>query len=436
MSWDFETEPEFGRKLDWMQTFVREEVEPLDVLWPRDVYRRPMDAKIAAIVRPLQQRVRDQGLWACHLGPELGGQGYGQLKLALMNEILGRSHWAALIFGTQAPDTGNAEILAHYGTPEQKARYLQPLLDGEIVSCYSMTEPQGGSDPAGFTTTAVRDGGQWVINGWKFFSSHARWAEFLVVMAVTDPDAGVHDGFSMFLVPRETPGVEIVRNVGLFGEAEGEGGHALVRYDNVRMPADSLLGGEGQGFSVAQVRLGGGRVHHAMRAVGVCQRALDMMCERVLSRTTRGSLLGDKQAVQGYVADSWAELQQYRLLVLRTAWKIDKYRDYQRVREDIAAVKILAPKLIRDIVGRSIQVHGALGITNELDLARMFMVQYVTGFSDGPSEIHQATLARRVLKQYKPAPGMWPTQHIPTRRAEAEAYVAERLAADGFLGSA
>ena len=436
MSWDFETEPEFGRKLDWMQTFVREEVEPLDVLWPRDVYRRPMDAKIAAIVRPLQQRVRDQGLWACHLGPELGGQGYGQLKLALMNEILGRSHWAALIFGTQAPDTGNAEILAHYGTPEQKARYLQPLLDGEIVSCYSMTEPQGGSDPAGFTTTAVRDGDQWVIDGWKFFSSHARWAEFLVVMAVTDPDAGVHGGFSMFLVPRETPGVEIVRNVGLFGEAEGEGGHALVRYDNVRLAADSLLGGEGQGFSVAQVRLGGGRVHHAMRAVGVCQRALDMMCERVLSRTTRGSLLGDKQAVQGYVADSWAELQQYRLLVLRTAWKIDKYRDYQRVREDIAAVKILAPKLIRDIVGRSIQVHGALGITNELDLARMFMVQYVTGFSDGPSEIHQATLARRVLKQYKPAPGLWPTQHIPTRRAEAEAHVAERLAAAGFLGSA
>ncbi|MBV8986868.1 MAG: acyl-CoA dehydrogenase family protein, partial [Acidimicrobiia bacterium] len=342
--------------------------------------------------------------------------------------LLGRSHWAPLVFGTQAPDTGNAEILAAYGTPEQKAKYLQPLLDGDIVSTFSMTEPQGGSDPSGFTCSAVRDGDDWIINGWKFFSSHARWAEFLVVMVRTDQEASVHDAFSMFLVPRETPGVEIERNIGLYGEAPDDGAHGLVHYNDVRVPAESLLGDVGKGFTVAQVRLGGGRVHHAMRAVGICQRALDMMCERVLSRTTRGSLLAEKQTVQGYVADSWAELQQYRLLVLQTAWRIDKYNDYSKVREDIAAIKILAPKLIRDIVGRSIQVHGALGITNELDLARLFLVQYVTGFSDGPSEIHQATLARRVLKQYSAAPGMWPTQHIPSRREDAGAHVAKRLA--------
>jgi len=431
MSWDFETDPEFQARLDWIDEFVRTEVEPLDVVWPGDVYRRPMDDDVAVLVRSLQQQVRDQDLWACHLGPELGGKGYGQLKLALMNEIFGRSHWAAMVFGTQAPDTGNAEILAAFGTAEQKARFLQPLLDGEIVSSYSMTEPQGGSDPAGFTCSARRDGEDWVIDGWKFFSSHARWASFLVLLARTDPEASVHDAFSMFLVPADTPGVEIVRNIGVYGEAEDEGAHALVHYDHVRIPGDCLLGDAGDGFGVAQVRLGGGRVHHAMRAVGICQRALDMMCERALSRTTRGSLLADKQTVQGYIGDSWAELQQYRLLVLQTAWKIDRYQDYAKVREDIAAIKILAPKLIRDIVGRSIQVHGALGISNELDLARLFLVQFITGFSDGPSEIHQATLVRRVLKRYEPAPGLWPTQHLPSLRDESEAHIASRLAALG-----
>ena len=431
MSWDFETEPEFQEKLDWMDAFVRDEVEPLDDLWPEEIYPRPMDPTVLEIVRPLQEQVKAQELWACHLGPELDGPGFGQLKLALMNEILGRSFWAPTIFGTQAPDTGNAEILAHFGTQEQKDRFLQPLLDGDIVSSYSMTEPQGGSDPAGFTCSARRDGEDWVIDGWKFFSSHARWASFLVLLARTDPEASVHDAFSMFLVPADTPGVEIVRNIGVYGEAEDEGAHALVHYDHVRIPGDCLLGDAGDGFGVAQVRLGGGRVHHAMRAVGICQRALDMMCERALSRMTRGSLLADKQTVQGYIGDSWAELQQYRLLVLQTAWKIDRYQDYAKVREDIAAIKILAPKLIRDIVGRSIQVHGALGISNELDLARLFLVQFITGFSDGPSEIHQATLVRRVLKRYEPAPGLWPTQHLPSLRAESEAHIASRLAALG-----
>jgi acyl-CoA dehydrogenase len=428
MSWEFETDPEFQLKLDWMEAFVREEVEPLDVLFPREVYKRPMDPDLFKVVKSLQQKTRDQDLWACHLGPDLGGQGYGQVKLALMNEILGRTHWGPLIFGTQAPDTGNAEVLAQYGTEEQKAKYLQPLLDGEIVSCYSMTEPQGGSDPAGFTCSAVRDGDDWVINGYKFFSSHARWATFLVAMVRTRQEGPVYDAFSMFLVPGDSPGLKMERNVGLYGETEEEGGHSLVHYDNVRVPASSLLGSEGEGFAVAQSRLGGGRVHHAMRAVGVCQRALDMMCERAISRHTRGERLADKQYVQGYIADSWAELEQFRLLVLRTAWKIDRYHDYSRVREDIAAVKILAPNLIRDIVGRAIQVHGALGITNEMDLARMFLIQYVTGFSDGPTEIHKTTLSRRVLKPYKPATGMWPTQHLPSRREEARTHFAQRLA--------
>ncbi len=344
-----------------------------------------------------------------------------------MNEILGRSSWAPRVFGTQAPDTGNAEILAHYGTHDQKKRYLEPLLEGDIVSCYSMTEPQGGSDPGQFQTSAVRDGDEWVINGWKFFSSHARWAEFLIVMAVTDPDGMPYRGMSMFLVPRKTPGVNIVRNIGLADEAEEDGAHALVHYEDVRIPAEGLLGGEGEGFAVAQTRLGGGRVHHAMRTVGICQRAFDMMCERALSRSTKGSLLADKQYVQGYIADSWIEIEQFRLMVLRTAWKIDRYQDYQRVREDIAGIKVAAPKLINDVVGRSIQVHGALGISNELPLGRLFLMQYIVGFSDGPTEVHKATVARRILKRYSAAAGMWPSEHLPTRRAESEERMQRRL---------
>jgi acyl-CoA dehydrogenase len=428
MSWDFETDPDFEAKLDWMRDFMREEVEPLGLVYPHDVYKMPQSEEIKLLLKPLKQAVKDRGLWAAHLGPDLGGLGYGQVKLALMNEIMARSPWGPRVFGAQAPDTGNAEILATYGTPEQKAKYLEPLLEGDIVSCYSMTEPQGGADPGQFQCRAYKDGEEWVIDGWKFFSSHARWASFLIVMTVTDPDNMPYRGASMFLVEAGTPGLDIVRNVGLGGEAEEEGSHGLVHYDKVRIPAGNLLGPEGQGFAVAQTRLGGGRVHHAMRAVATCQRALDMMCERALSRSTKGSLLADKQYVQGYIADSWIELQQYRLMVLQTAWKIDRYNDYQRVREDIAGIKVAAQKILHDIVGRAIQVHGALGISNEMPLWGMYQAQYTTGFSDGPSEVHKTTVARRVLKKYAAAPGMWPTEHLPTRREEAQGRIEERLA--------
>ena len=253
------------------------------------------------------------------------------------------------MFGCQAPDTGNAEIIAHYGTPEQKERYLQPLLDGECFSCYSMTEPHAGADPTMFTTRAVKDGDEWVINGWKFFSSNARTASFLIVMVVTDPDVSAYQGMSMFLVPTDTPGVKIERNIGLAGEPLGEGMHALIHYDDVRVPADALLGGEGQAFAIAQTRLGGGRIHHAMRTIGLAQKAIDMMCERALSRQTQGSILADKQFVQGFIADSYAQLKQFRLFVLYTAWEIDEYNDYKRVRKDIATAKVVMPTVLHDI---------------------------------------------------------------------------------------
>ncbi|HEY9556786.1 MAG TPA: acyl-CoA dehydrogenase family protein [Acidimicrobiales bacterium] len=424
--WDFETEPEYQAKLDWADAFVREEVEPLDVLWP-DLVFTPPDERMRKVLDPLKQQVRDQGLWATHLGPELGGQGYGQVKLSLLNEILGRSGWAPVIFGCQAPDTGNAEIIAHYGTPEQKERYLRPLLEGEIFSCYSMTEPHAGSDPTMFTTRAERDGDEWVINGWKFFSSNANTASFLIVMVVTNTDVSAYNGMSMFLVPADTPGVNIVRNVGLAGEPEGEGSHALIHYDNVRVPADALLGGEGQAFAIAQTRLGGGRIHHAMRTIGLAQKALDMMCERALSRETQGSLLADKQFVQGFIADSYAQLAQFRMFVLYTAWTIDKHNDYRKVRKDIAAVKVIMPTVLHDIALRAIQVHGALGVSNEMPFSRMLVGASVMGLADGPTEVHKVTVARQLLRDHRPSDDIWPTEHLPKRKAAARAKYADLL---------
>ncbi|MCU1345519.1 MAG: acyl-CoA dehydrogenase, partial [Acidimicrobiia bacterium] len=372
MAWDFETEPEFQKKLDWVDEFVREEVEPLDLAFPH-LHYTVLEGKLRDLVMPLKKQVQDQGLWAPHLGPELGGQGYGQLKLSLLNEILGRSTWAPIVFGTQAPDTGNAEIIAHYGTQDQKDRYLKPLLNGEVFSCYSMTEPHAGADPKMFTTTAVKDGDEWVINGWKFFSSNAKTAEFLIVMVVTNPEISAYQGMSMFLVPANTPGVNIVRNLGIGSEGEEHYSHALIHYDNVRVPEEALLGGEGQAFVIAQTRLGGGRIHHAMRTIGMAQKAIDMMAERALSRETQGSILADKQFVQGYIADSYAQLMQFRLFVLYTAWTIDKHNDYRKVRKDIAAVKILMPGVLHDIAQRAQQVHGALGVSNEMPFTTMLL---------------------------------------------------------------
>ncbi len=426
MAWDFETEPDFQAKLDWADTFVRDEVEPLDLVWPHQQFV-PLEGARRAAIDPLKQRVREQGLWATHLGPELGGQGYGQLKLALLNEILGRSSWAPIIFGCQAPDTGNAEIIAHYGTEAQKQRYLQPLLDGELFSCYSMTEPHAGADPTLFRTRAERDGDDWVINGRKFFSSNARTASFLIVMAVTNPDVSPYKGMSMFLVPADTPGIEIERNIGLAGEPLNDGSHALIHYNNVRVPAESLLGGEGQAFVIAQTRLGGGRIHHAMRTIGLAQKAVDMMCERALSRETAGSRLSDKQFVQGYIADSYAQLKQFRLLVLHTAWEIDKYNDYKKVRKDIAAVKVVMPTVLHDIAWRAMQVHGALGTTNEMPFFTMIHGAGVMGLADGPTEVHKMTVAKQVLRDYRPSDDDWPTEWIPRRLAAARAKYAEYL---------
>lgn len=424
MAWDFETDPDFQKELDWIDDFVRQEVEPLDLVLgnPYDIHN-PRHQKI---VPRLQAEVKKRGLWACHLGPELGGQGYGQLKLALMNEILGRSRFAPIVFGCQAPDSGNAEILAHYGTPEQKEKYLKPLLNNEIVSCFSMTEPHAGADPKMFKCRAELQGDFWVINGEKWFSSNARFASFLIVMAVTDPEAPSYQRMSMFLVPSDTPGINILRNVGL-GTEHQEGDHAYIRYEDVRVPRENMLGKRGQAFEVAQTRLGGGRIHHAMRTIGQIKKSFDMMCERVLSRETQGEVLANKQMVQEKIADSWIEMEQFRLLVLRTAWRIDKYKDYRKVRKDIAAIKALMPKVYHDIAVRALHLHGSLGVSNEMPFSAQITESFVMGLADGPTEVHKITVARQVLRDYKPTSGLFPSGHLPALREKAIQKYAELL---------
>lgn len=414
MAWEFETDPDFAEQLAWIDAFVRDEVEPLDLILqsPFDV-DNPLNRQF---VRPLQEQVKARGLWACHLGPELGGPGYGQVKLALMNEILGRSVFAPTVFGCQAPDSGNAEILAVYGTAEQKARYLEPLLANEIVSCFSMTEPQGGADPTTFTARAVLEGDRWVLNGEKWFATNARYASFFLVMAVTDPDAPPHRRLSVFIIPRGTPGLEIVRNVG-YGDRDPA--HAYLRFNDVGVPLDHMLGGQGDGFVVAQVRLGGGRIHHAMRTIGKARQAFDMLCDRALSRITRNEPLADKQLVQEKIADSWIELEQFRLLVLRTAWKIDREKDYNKVRGDISAVKAAMPKVLHDIAARAVYVHGCLGLSNETPLAAMVLDSFQVGLADGPTDIHKVTLAKQLLRGREHSQGLFPDYHIPARRAAA-----------------
>lgn len=425
---DFSIDAEFQSKLDWMNKFVREEVEAMDLLFPQgsEQFNRS-NHKARAMAKKLQDQVKAQGLWACHLTPELGGKGYGQVKLALMNEILGRTSWGPVIFGCQAPDTGNAEILAMFGTEEQKARYLRPLLDGEIFSTYAMTEPQAGADPKEFTCHAWRDGDEWVIEGEKWYASNFKNSAFVIAMVITNPENAPHERMSMFLMPSDTPGIIDVRDVAGMNDPVDNGHHAYLRFENVRVPLDAMLGSPGQGFKLAQARLGGGRIHHAMRVVGQCQRALDMMLERAVSRRTQGRQLADHQMVKGMIADSAMELEMYRLLVLKAAWMIDT-QPHGAARLHIGMAKAAMARVYHDIVRRAVHLHGALGTTHETPLARMWMGVPMLAVADGPTEVHQVQIANALLKQVTPASGLFPTEHIPTRTAEVETRLAAEIA--------
>ncbi|MDO7836491.1 acyl-CoA dehydrogenase family protein [Sphingobium sp. HBC34] len=426
--WSFQTDPDFQVELDWIAQFVREEVEPLDHILGNqyDI----TDPRFVALVRPLQARVKERGLWACHLGPELGGKGYGQVKLALMNEQFGRSRFGPIVFGSQAPDTGNSEILAHYGTSEQKKNWLEPLLDNQIVSCFAITEPQGGADPLGFEMTAVQDGDEWVLNGEKWFASNARYASFYIVMAVTDPEAAnPYKRASMFIVSANTPGIEIIRHHGFYGEASASHGH--VRWTNVRVPADGMLGERGDAFVVAQVRLGGGRMHHAMRTIAEATKYLEMMCQRVLSRTTKGELLARKQMVEEKIADSWIQLRQFRLMVLEAAWLADQGNSWKDIRKHVSAVKATMPKVLHDITERALHLHGSLGISTEAPFSDGLINSYHIALADGPTEVHKMVVAREVLKQFSPIEEMFPDYLLYRQEEHAITLYGDRLAEIG-----
>jgi acyl-CoA dehydrogenase len=424
VAWDFSTEPEFEEKLEWMRGFVRTEIEPLETLdLDYDTLRRVTD--------PLKEQVRAQGLWAAHLPKELGGGGFGQVKLGLMHEILGRCIYAPSVFGNNAPDSGNSELLSEGGTEEQKERWMRPLLDGKIRSAFSMTEPGAGADPTLLTTTATRDGDEWVINGHKWFTSNGSTADILIVMAVSNPDVHPYQGSSMFIVPVDTPGVEIVRDVPTMAEPHhitGQfGGHAEIVYRDVRIPFDHVVGGEaglGQGFTLAQKRLGPGRIHHAMRWLGQGQRAFDMLCERSLSRYTHGSTLAEKQMVQDWIATSATEMQAARLLTLHAAWKMDQV-GASRSRVEIAMIKWWGAKVLYEVIDRAIQVHGSLGYTTDLPLESMYRHARAARIYDGPDEVHKVTIARQILKGYEAHDV--PSDHVPTRRAAAVEKFADQL---------
>ncbi len=434
MAWDFSTEPEFQEQLDWMSEFVERE------LWPLETILDELTADgLDEIVAPLQEEVKHRGLWAAHLPPELGGQGFGQVKLALMHEILGTTAMAPTVFGNQAPDSGNGEILALAGTPEQKRRFLDPLLAGELRSAFSMTEPEvAGSDPTLLRTRARRDGDEYVIDGHKWFSSNASRADFLIVMAVTDPEAPRHQRASMFIVPVDTPGVNIVRDVPTMEFPAGvhnafHAGHAEIFYEDVRVGADMLLGGEGEGFRIAQQRLGPGRIHHCMRFIGLSRRAFDMLCERATYRFSHGKVLGDHETVRNWIADSAAQLDAARLMTLHAAWIADKH-GFSAARREISLIKFFGADALHDIVDRALQVHGALGYSTDLPLEAMYRFARGTHFYDGADELHRSVAARLILREYDAPPNEIPREHVPTRRAAALERYADVLREHAITG--
>jgi acyl-CoA dehydrogenase len=369
MAW-ISKRPEYQKVLAGPTSSSARESSHSDLAFPHLQFV-PLNDKRRKVIDPLKEEVRRKGLWATHLGPELGGQGYGQLKLALLNEILGRSQWAPIVFGCQAPDTATPRSSPTTAPMSRSSATCDPLLDGEMFSCYSMTEPHCRRRP-----DAVQDHRR----ARRRRLGHQRLEVLLLQRqdrVVPDRHGGDQPRRQRLPGHVDVPGarrhtwVNIVRNVGLHGERDDEGSHALIPLRQRAGCRPRRCWRRGQAFVIAQTRLGGGRIHHAMRTIGLSRKALDMMCERALSRETQGSRLSDKQFVQGYIADSYAQLLQFRLMVLYTAWEIDKYNDYKKVRKDIAAVKVVMPTVLHDIAWRAMQVHGALGVTNEMPFMGM-----------------------------------------------------------------
>jgi acyl-CoA dehydrogenase len=376
-----------------VRAFMEEHVYPNEAALARE------DDAADALMQELRARAKAAGIWAPHLPEEAGGTGSGFLEYALLNEEIGRSTWAQRVFNCQAPDAGNGEILHLFGTEEQKERFLRPLVEGTARSFFSMTEPEvSGADPTALRTTAVLDGDEWVIDGHKWFSSSAEGAAFGIVMAVTDAEATPHRRMSQILVPTDTPGYELIRAIPVLGHAgRGWSTHCEVRYTGVRVPRENVLGEPGDGFRIAQKRLGPGRIHHVMRWLGQMQRAFELMCAYALEREVGGGPLAEKQTVQNWIAESAAEIQACRLLTLDAARKLD---EGDEARVEVSLIKFYAARVLNDVIDRAVQTHGARGLTDETPLGHMYAMARAARIYDGPDEVHKMVVSRRILKEF------------------------------------
>lgn len=378
-----------------IRQFLETEVYPLEKPFLVDGF-----AAVLPQLEALRTKVKARGWWLPQIPRELGGMGLSLVEHGLLGAELGRSPLGHYLFNCQAPDSGNMEVLIQYGAIAQQKRFLEPLLAGEIRSCFSMTEPEhAGSNPVWMSTTAIKDGGDYIISGHKWFSSSADGADFSVVMAVTDPEAPKHERASMILVPLDTPGFTLVENTSVMGHrGEGWASHGEVRFDECRVPQSNLLGKEGQGFLIAQQRLGPGRIHHCMRWLGVCERSFDLMCDYGLKREVApGEPLATKQFVLGWIAESRAAIDMARLLVLETAWKIDN-QGTKEAREAISLIKFTVAKVMQEVVDTAIQVHGGLGVTDNTPLSYFYRHERAARIYDGPDEVHKIVVAKRMLK--------------------------------------
>jgi len=401
---DFEISDKLKTILKMIDEFVDKELIPLEAVFTKHDTTDEGAEEFKRLVEEKRKMVKQMELWAPNHPKEYGGMGLDFMEHAFVSEALGRTPLGHFIFGCQAPDAGNIEILHKYGTDEQKEKYLKPMIQGDIRSCFSMTEvDMPGSNPVMLETTAVKEGDEYVINGHKWFTSSADGAEFAIVMAVTSPDADKYLTASMIIVPTDTPGFNLVRNIPIMGDVGRDyASHGEILYQNCRVPKENILGEEGHGFVIAQERLGPGRIHHCMRWIGLCNRALAMMCDRANKRVIapNGKTLATRQIIQSWVADSAVDIQAARLMTIHAGWMIDKVGTYE-ARNEISMIKLAIARTLHKVVDRAIQVHGGLGMTDDTILSWIYRHERGARIYDGADEVHQMMLGRRILKSHE-----------------------------------
>ncbi|MFI6931801.1 acyl-CoA dehydrogenase family protein [Streptomyces sp. NPDC050287] len=434
---DFGFSPRASELQDRMRSFMQQHVFPAEAVYDRQLAEADDPHALPPVMRELKEKARAEGLWNLFMAHGDWGAGLTNLEYAPLMELAGRSIIGPEVFNCSAPDTGNMELLALYGTPEQQERWLRPLLDAEIRSCFAMTEPEvASSDARNIRTRITRDGDSYVVNGRKWYTSGILDpdCELIILMGKTDPDAPTYRQQSMLLIPRDTPGVTVLRDLPMFGYTDRLG-HGDVLFEDVRVPVENILRGEGEGFALAQGRLGPGRMHYAMRAVGFAERALQLMCERVTERTAFGGPLADQGVVREWIARSRIEIEQLRLLVLKSAWLMDTVGN-AAARMEVAAIKVAALEVAHKVVDRAVQAHGAAGVSDDTVLARLYAITRALRIADGPDEVHLRTVARQELAKYRKTAGQEKAEDHNAAHEKAEQETADVQKTDMKAGAA